>query len=127
MKTIIATYCNPYNARTHYHGEEVLKYDGITPVKWVFGEYDNEEEAKDALANLAYSYATEHDSLSYEDYASVEDSINCMIEDGATPEEVKEAFSWFKGTGIYCDHVLEYAMGDTSFSFDVLTFMIEER
>ncbi len=31
----IVAKCDPYNARRHHHGEEVVRYDGATPVEWV--------------------------------------------------------------------------------------------
>lgn len=51
MKTnyMIVAKCDPYNAKHHWHGQRVLKYDGSTPVEWVAGEFDTEEEAKDQL------------------------------------------------------------------------------
>lgn len=36
---IIAS-CDPYNAKSHYHGEKVIRRDGATPVEWI---HDNRE------------------------------------------------------------------------------------
>lgn len=36
----IVAKCDPYNAKKHYHGEKVVRYDGATPVEWI---HDNHE------------------------------------------------------------------------------------
>ena len=37
-KYIIIASCDPYNAKCHYHGERVIKYNGPTPVQWVLDD-----------------------------------------------------------------------------------------
>lgn len=54
--------CDPYNARKHYHGEKVIRYDGATPVAWI---HDNREgmtlkEANAVLLDYAKNTAGQY-------------------------------------------------------------------
>jgi hypothetical protein len=31
----IVASCDPYNAKKHYHGEKVIRWNGATPVEWI--------------------------------------------------------------------------------------------
>lgn len=128
----IIEHCNPYNARTHYNGQPVIKYDMTTPVEWVIEDgFASIEEAKAALMKLAKSCRSyESGSWSEEDEETVRELAAAIKED--RPEDFEDGeepdTSWFKGPGIY-DHdsmtpvLLE---GETSFCDDVETFSIEE-
>ena len=130
----IVAQCDPYNARKHYNGQQVLERDGATPVKWVMSDgYTSEEEAKKALMDLAMTgNPYENGGWSYEDEDSVKYLAEAIkedhpddFEDGEEPDT-----SWFKGPGIY-DHtggtlypvLLE---GETSFRDDTMMYSIEE-
>ena len=75
--------CNPYNARTHYRGEDVIEYDGATPVKWIVEDtLETEDEAKAALMRLAKSMS-DYISGSWgdEDDESIAEWVNVIKED----------------------------------------------
>lgn len=107
---------NPYNARTHYNGQEVVKYDGSTPVKWIIMKDINTlPEAQRSLMQLAKSSREyESGSWNYED----DDTVDNMCE------------SWYQGPGVYCrDGGEPYPIlleGEQSFSDDVENYYIEE-
>lgn len=131
MKRIIAT-CDPHNARRHYHGEKVLEYEGITPVKWVVEEYASLEEAKKALWNFALEDCHNHDGMSHEFDENIKQDICDMAEDQDLDEEgtkeLRECYaSWYKGEGIYSNEFHEVVMmkGDVSYSFDTMGYCIE--
>ncbi len=46
---VITAYCNPYHSRCFHHGEEVVKRDGATPVKWIHKEFSSLKEANEEL------------------------------------------------------------------------------
>lgn len=132
MIKIIAS-CNPYNAKFHYNGQEVVKYDGSTPVQWVMGNYDSIEEAKEALWGFAMEDCNSHDDLSHEYEEDIEQGIiDLAEEEDMSDEEVKELrdwyASWFKGEGIYYNDSREVLMlkGDASYSYDVMSYGIED-
>ena len=52
MYRIIAR-CDPYNARKHHHGEEVVERDGATPVAWVLEDGLSLDEANRKIYELA--------------------------------------------------------------------------
>lgn len=131
MKRVIAT-CDPHNARHHYHGEEVVEYDGATPVQWVVGEYDTLEEAKEALWSFALEDFCNHDGQSHEYDENIEQDIRDIAEDQDLDEEgIKELrnwyASWYKGEGIYDNESHEVVMlkSDESYSFDTMGYYIE--
>ncbi|MBO7684874.1 MAG: hypothetical protein J6Y20_04900 [Lachnospiraceae bacterium] len=66
MYRIIAR-CDPYNARMHYNGQEVLKYDGTTPVAWVWDDDLTLDEANDEI----FGYACEQVGYSIGSWAAV--------------------------------------------------------
>lgn len=132
MIKIIAS-CNPYNAKFHYNGQEVVKYDGPTPVQWVMGNYDSIEEAKEALWNMALEDSNCHDGIGHEDAEGIECDIAAISEDQemdeAREKELRDWYaSWFKGEGIYYNDSREVLMlkGDTSYSYDVVSYGIED-
>lgn len=126
--------CDPYNARNHYNGEEVLQYNMMTPVRWVIESgFATLDEAKDALMRLAKTGGgNESGTWEYidEDFvrrlnAAVKEKFPDDFEDGEEPDA-----SWFKGEGIYESTGARFRpillKGETSFRDDVLTYSIEE-
>lgn len=118
----IEVFCDPYNSKTHYHGEDVIKYNGITPVEWKFQdeEYDTLEDALDRLADIA----REIEDARYEDVASIEEWKKMKFEDEG--EEVE--CEWFNGDGFYSYDNNEpvYLIGERTLNSDVLFYRIEE-
>ena len=115
----IVAKCDPYNAKKHYLGQKVLKYDGITPIHWVIEDgFASEEEAKKALKNLAI------------------DSYFATYEDENTVAETKREFeeemglrydtSWYKGPGIYMENVPVLLEGESAFHDDSMTYCVDD-
>lgn len=123
---MIVAKCDPYNARHHWHGERVLKYDGPTPVEWVKEMFDTEEEAKDQL----YAWCLEEcdDFRNWGDEQEVIDECRSWLDDGET-EPVRNILNAVaeEGYGIYdqtnCNQILE--TGGWSYSYDTMTYTIE--
>lgn len=120
----IIEHVNPYHSRLFHNGEEVVKYDGATPVEWVISKHDSREEAQKALWSLACDYESRKDDLRYEDDETVEDWKRSLEEDGITPDTDE----WYKGEGIYYNDGNAPMMlkDDTSFDYDVEMFRIDE-
>ena len=123
---VIATYCDPVNAKTKWHGEDVLeRSDYFTPVKWVrFNDYfTTKEEALDAMKTLANIVMLEHDDLAWED-----DETMAIWENELDLEGERYDHSWYEGPGVYCvnGHFLVWKEGDERLEDDVLTYKIEE-
>lgn len=66
--------CDPYNAKFHYHGEPVVRYDGKTPISWVSHSFLTLDEAFDILQGLSSEFEIDlpekstflrYDTLSY--------------------------------------------------------------
>ena len=128
MKKIIA-HCDPYNSRMHYNGQTVVEKDGVTPIAWVVGEYATVAEAQSALWEMALEDESRHfANLSHEDDESIASMKQMLAEDeGLTSEELDKMFSWYEGEGVYYRDSNEsmYLKGDTSYSYDVMTYTIE--
>ena len=117
---IIAS-CNPYNARTHYHGGEVLKYDGPTPVEWVWIDeiFNTNEEARAVFEGWAAEDGFYWDEEAISDFCR---------DEGITPEEFKKNNPWYQGPGNYdqANNELLYASGEDSYHEDTMSYRIEE-
>lgn len=128
MKKIIA-HCDPYNSRMHYNGQTVVEKDGVTPTAWVIGEYATVAEAQSTLWEMALEDESRHfANLSHEDDESIDSMKQMLAEDeGLTSEELDKMFSWYEGEGVYYRDSNEsmYIKGDTSYSYDVMTYTIE--
>ena len=114
--------CDPYNARIHHHNEQVLKYDGATPLEWVvddsYGDGYTLEEAYDILD----SYANQlNDDTFYEDDALIAEMRRELEEYGEEAD-----FSWYEGAGWYENNVLVYRHGDCYLRDDVMLYSIDE-
>ena len=126
-KMIIAS-CNPYNARTHYNGERVLKYDMTTPVQWVindgYGFGLTEEEAHKEME----SYANAYEGASYYDETNlaewVQEVKDIFADNDEEPLEDDLDTSWFKGAGYYENQYPIYLVGDDYYREDVMTYEI---
>lgn len=129
MYTIKVT-CDPYNARTHYNGQKVIKFNGSTPVEWIAEEgFQTMDEAKDALMRLAMrSSSYVNGNWSFEDEESVRELAAAIKEDLDDDEEPD--MSWFKGPGIYDrdghQPIPVLLEDETSFRDDVESYSIEE-
>ena len=109
-KYIIYASCDAYNARKHYHGEEVLERDGATPVKWVHDDNFHHgyscDEALDELVKLAKEISNERDDVLWID---------------ASREK------WWKGEGLYAAEGEKiFVNGESSLSYDTMSWGIEE-
>ena len=123
MKYIITASCNPYNARTHYNGQKVLRRDMMTPTKWVkddaYGEGLTLEEAMDILDD--YANSLNDDTVYYDD-----EFVKQMVEEAKEYDEVDLDISWYQGAGWYENNVLVYKHGDMYLRDDVVDYAIEE-
>lgn len=73
----IVTSCDPYHASAVYHGDPVVKYDGITPIAWISHSFLEFDEALDILQGIASEHELDipsrttmftHDIFSYAIY-----------------------------------------------------------
>ena len=116
--------CDPYNARKHYNGQNVLQYDRTTPVKWVIEKSLTKEEAQKKLMAIAIDCG--NDGWEYEDVQSIRE-LEKMIEE---EEGEKYSADWFVGPGVYAhgegDPEPVLLEGEMSFWDDSEKFSIEE-
>lgn len=122
-KYIITASCNPFNARTHYNGQRVLRYDMTTPIKWVmedaYGDGLTLEQAQDILDSYANQLS---DDTSYID----DEWLAQMVAEAKEYDEVDLDTLWYKGAGWYCNEHLVYQRGDMYLRDDVMDYAIEE-
>jgi hypothetical protein len=116
------------NNRAYYGGGEVLKSVNGTPVKWVvwdnFGDGQTLDEAKKTLVKYGYRW---FDVSSYYDAEAIENLIYVIAEDmEISQDEARKLVDWYSVPGFYIDNVLQFAEGETSFTYDCLTYRIEE-
>lgn len=128
---IIKATCDPYNAKKHYNGQPVIRYNGTTPVEWTIDIFPTEQEAVKKLMKLAKSCRSYvSGSWSEEDKESVRYLAAAIKEDH--PEDFEDGeepdTSWFKGSGIYDhDSMLPILLeGETSFRDDTMQYSVEE-
>lgn len=115
--------CNPYHARFHYNGyNEVLRYDGTTPVEWVVNDNYGYGFTLDEAMDKLDSYANEMNILSWEDNETVAN----LVYEARENDDIDLDTSWFIGDGWYADHILYYKRGDMYLEDDVMTYCIEE-
>ena len=119
----IIAICDPYNARRHYRGQEVLRYDMATPVEWVMEDYLTEQQAHEMLNEYAFGLKG---AMPYDD-EFISELRHDLIEDGISVEDVDRKMSWYVGEGWYNDGVLLYQYGDDYLRDDVMLYRIEER
>lgn len=122
-KYIITAACNPYNARTHYNGERVLKMDMTTPVKWVcrddYGSGYSLDEAMDILDSFANQLS---DDVSYID----DEWLKQLVAEAKEYDDIDLDTSWYKGEGWYANEYQVYKHGDMYLRDDVMDYAIEE-
>lgn len=130
---IIKATCDPYNAKKHYNGQPVIRYDGTTPVEWTIDIFPTEQEAVKELMKLAKTgNPFENGSWSWEDDESIKELERALVEentedstDGNNPD-----LSWYKGPGIYGRNSVEpYPVlleGESSFRDDTMQYSVEE-
>ena len=128
---IIKATCDPYNAKRHYNGQPVIRYDRTTPVEWAIDIFATEKEAIDKLMTLAKTGAPyETGSWSWEDDESVKELERQLVAEN--PEDFadgnKPNLPWYKGPGIYDwqSHFPVLLEGDTSFRDDTVQYSVEE-
>ena len=122
-KYIITASCNPYNAKSHYNGQRVLKMDMTTPVKGVVDDFYGDglslEEAMDILDGYANQLS---DDVSYID----DEWLAQMVAEAKEYDEVDLDTSWYKGAGWYANEYQVYQRGDMYLRDDVMDYAIEE-
>lgn len=120
---IIVASCDPYHAKFHWHGQRVLKYDGPTPVEWVAGEFDTEEEAKSAL----YAWCKEEsmDMIEWDDEFVAERVSEYVHEGlfGAAKEMLDEYIE--NGEGLYYNGEKKLDRDGWCYSFDTMSYSVE--
>ena len=115
--------CDPYNAIRHYNGEEVVKYDGVTPVQWVMRDGLDEAEAKEALMELAKTGDPYECGIwTWEDEKTVAETAKTIEEEFGE----KADMTWYKGPGLYQDVSPILLEGETAFRDDSVAYAIEE-
>lgn len=116
--------CDPYNAHKHYHGEDVIRYDGITPTEWIMERDLTLEEAFDVLDKYACDLGDDYIWMSDDCIADLKAELIKYEE--LSEREATEAVSWYKGEGVYCNNILVYRRGDMDIRDDVMRYGIEE-
>lgn len=131
MRYRIIAACDPYNTKNNYNGQPVVKYDGNTPTRWIMESGLSLEKAKETLWDYACQDMDRHSSnLSFEDEDNIRDFAQEIADDQEISiEEAMSMFDWFKGEGIYYSesHDPMYLKGGDSYSYDVMTYMLEEE
>jgi hypothetical protein len=122
VKFAIVAKCNPYNAKFHYHGEKVLKYDGATPVEWVLQEFDTEDEALSEL----YKMAKSEEGIVERTYDDVLEEIKGMDDIIDIKNHIDKFLEYEDGL-YYCNtfDILMVKDGD-SYSYVAMTYSVEE-
>lgn len=116
----IIAHCDPYNSKSHYHGERVVKFDGATPVSWLLKEFSTKAEAIERLEKFFKG-----DYQGEIDYYESESAARKDLEDMGI-EEPDTTF--WKGAGYYHTESKEliFRKGDESYSFDTLSYYIDQ-
>ncbi len=122
----IVAMCDPYNSFRHYRGQEVIKYSVATPITWVMEDNLTEDEALSTLRSYAYEHFDNDANSAYFDDNWIAELKEEMLDEGATVEEVEATFAWYKGAGFYTEHIPDWLEGETSYSYDVMDYRIEE-
>jgi hypothetical protein len=121
VKFAIVAKCNPYHSKFYYLGERVLKYDGATPVEWVLQEFDTEDEALSELYKMAKS-----------ERGIIERTYDGVLEEIKDMDDIKDIRDYIDkfleyGDGLYYSNFdFLMAEGGDSFSYDVMTYSVEE-
>lgn len=115
--------CDPYNARSHYHGEDVIKFDGATPTAWVIDDFYGKGLSLEEARGILDGYANQlNDNTFYYDDASI---AQWKDELEKYDEEMPD-FSWYRGAGWYENNECVYYRGEDYLRDDVMTYSIEE-
>lgn len=124
-KYMIVAKCDPYNAKKHYNGQKVLRYDGSTPVEWVAADGMTMREAKDTLYDWCLNECD--DLFNFNEHQAVLDWCRSWLDDGET-DPVLNMLSAIdeNGYGIYNQADCSFFMGvdDEAYTFDVMTYEI---
>lgn len=121
-KYIITASCNPFNARTHYNGQRVLRYDMATPIKWVIDDFYGAGLTLEEAMDILDKYANElGDDIRWVDDAYLAEDVRYFKEEGIDLDT-----SWYKGEGWYMGEYQVYKRGDMYLRDDVMDYAIEE-
>lgn len=126
MKYKIIAKCDPYNASKHYHGQKVVKYDGTTPVAWVVAECEEFEPLKEMLRKWCLEECGGYEEW---DRDVVTERVHQYCLEGLfeAAEDMLAEYIKF-GDGIYAENGVQVmAKGAESYSYDVMTYVIEEE
>lgn len=129
MKTYnVLAICDPFHSKKHYRGEEVVRYTGTTPTKWIMERALTLDEAFAVLDRYTFDLG---DGYGWEDDQSIASLREDLLSeaDGEDEASIDEALSWYEGEGVYAygePNVRVYKHGDMSLDDDVVTYMIEE-
>lgn len=124
----ITAYCDPYNAKFHYNGQEVIRRDGSTPIEWVIEDgFNYREDAIEQLMRLAMSGSPyDNGDWTYLDDAAIDDMKAQTKED--FDEDLDTTF--YKGAGIYSAGNRGFnpilIEGEDSFWDDTMKYSVEE-
>lgn len=122
-KYMVVAHCDPYNAKSHYHGETVLKYDMATPIKWVIDNGYDDGLSKHEALSLLECIAAEVDYWSFIDDDYIRDLVTELMEDeGVDNPDV----DWYQGPGYYDNNCLQYLIGDEYLEIDTMLYSVEE-
>lgn len=118
---VITATCDPYNARRHYYNQEVLKYNGTTPVYWIQDDNYGDGYTIDEAMRILDSYANDmNDDVVYIDDDYIQEEKRYFRE-----EDMDYDTSWYEGEGWYENNYLVYKHGDMSLRDDVMCYEIE--
>ena len=119
-KFAIVAKCDAYNARCHYNGQRVLKYDGATPIHWVQEEFDTYEEAKDAIYKQALG-----------EYGAIEKDYEFVLSEVRNTDDLSDIKNLIEdwedwGEGVYINDAFVMSPNDDSYTLDTMTYAVEE-
>ena len=117
--------CDPYNAKKHYNGQTVVKYDGTTPISWVIMGELTEAQAKEELMKLAKTGEPfESGMWVWEDEDVIAEDKKAIFD--ITGEEADMSF--YVGAGVYDGTTGKPVLlvGENSFWDDSVNYCIEE-
>lgn len=110
MGYMVVASCDPYNAKLHYDGQKVIKYDGNTPTEWVIADGGGDGLSMSDALNVLERIAMLIDSLSFYDDGSF---------------KYDELPHWYKGAGYYMNGCDYYLLGDRLFNYGTMYYSIE--
>ncbi len=131
---MIVASCDPYHARFYYpKGAKVLRRDGATPVQWVQDDDFGYGYTKDQALRMLERFASDEakGQTFYYDAESKDNTqwpVPIFDENGyIIGNDAEAAKDWYEGPGWYnCNQTLIYLKGREYYSYDVMSYSIEE-